>query len=108
MTIENLIEVLMELRSESMQLNSNSTETAVKLLMNKYNMLFLGEKFNTIYSNELCYALKDYFHFEVTNDKLNSLLPNACEYLNMKYEPLIQIGKIGHNSKPDCYSVILW
>jgi len=108
MDIKKLIEILFELRSESMNLNSNQSENAFKTLAQKYNMFFIGEKFSTINSMELCNVLKNYFHLETNNDELNSLLPDACKCLNMKYEPLVKLGKAGKTLIPDCYSIILW
>lgn len=105
---KELIDVLLELRSASMQLGTHPTECEVKALMRKYNLLFLGEKINHIYSNELCHALKNYFHLETDNDELISLLPDACKFLNMEYIPLVEVSKLGKTSKPDCYEIILW
>ncbi|WP_058953187.1 hypothetical protein [Clostridium tyrobutyricum] len=108
MDIKQLIKVLTELRSESLKLGNTPSESEIKSLMHKYDMLFLGKNFNYIYSSELCYALKNYFHLEINNDKLNSLLPHACKCLNMKYEPLIKASKLGQSSEPDFYQIILW
>lgn len=105
---QQLVEILRELRSASMSLGPEPSEYSLKSLMQKYNMLFVGEKFNVIYSRELCHALKNYFCVEISNDDLNKLLPGACKSLNMQLEPLIEISKIGKSSTPDCYQITLW
>lgn len=105
--IQKLIDVLKELRSASLQINTNPTENNVKALMHKYDMLFLGEKFNHIYSLELCHTLKNHFNLDVDNNTLNKLIPLACKSLNMQYNSLVYVANIG-KSTADCYEIILW
>lgn len=101
--LEKLIVVLSELRTASMQSNSSN----IKSIMNKYDMLFLGGKFNTIYSVELCHSLSVHFDIKINNEALNKLIPIACNTLNMKFEPLIKLSKLG-SSDPSCFSITLW
>lgn len=78
-----LIQVLQQLRSEALSINSDET---FKVITQKYNMLFLGEKFNTIYSMELLHTLKEYFGHDFTEEDILNLIPSACDALNMKNE----------------------
>ncbi len=71
--LQKLINVLSELRCSSM----NTTKNTAMDLMHRYNLLFLGSKFNTIYSHELPQSLKTFFNFDITIDELNQLIPDA-------------------------------
>lgn len=102
------IEILIKLRSDSILANSNPTEDNFKELIHKYDMLFLGEKFNTIYSVELNHALKNHFRIDSNIDELNELIPNICDTLKMKYEPLVYVENVGKADVVDCYKIILW
>ena len=108
MDIDKLIEILLELRTASMQIHLKQSENEIKTVMNKYDMLFLGEKFNNIYSVELCHSMKNYFKVEIENNKLNELIPTICKSLNMKYEPLVAVSKLGKSTEPVGYNIILW
>lgn len=108
MDIKQLIDVLLELRSASMKMSSLSSEDEIKAVMHRYDMLFVGEKFNLIYSADLCHALKNYFHLNTDKIELNNLIPTACKSLSMKFEPLIEVSKIGKSIEPDQYKIILW
>ncbi|MDB1939185.1 hypothetical protein PMY38_13685 [Clostridium tertium] len=103
--LKKLIDVLIELRSSSMHANKNT----VMDLMKNYNLLFLGSKFNTIYSNELPQSVKTYFNFDISIDKLNQLIPTACKALQMKFKPMIAVSDVGNpNAKINCYTITLW
>ena len=103
--LEKLINVLTEIRSASIQANENT----VMDLMKRYNLLFLGSKFNTIYSQELPQSLKAFFDFSIEIDELNQLIPEACKMLRMECEPMIKLSDVG---KPDAkifsYAITLW
>lgn len=103
--LQKLIEVLLELRTASME----STVDNIEDTMQKYDMLFLGKTFNCIYSDELSHTLKEYFHIEISKHDLTKLMPIACETLNMKFE-LIRDSKRSRNSNPNtsCYQIVLW
>lgn len=103
--LERLINILMELRSESMQANPNN----IRSVMDKYNMLFLGSNFNTILSIELLESLKSIFDFQIDSNELNKLIPLACQILNMKFEPMIATSDLGNpDAETICYNIILW
>lgn len=103
--LHKLIDILSELRSTSMQ----TTEDTVMDLMKRYNLLFLGGKFNTIYSQELPQSLKTFFNFSIELDELNQLIPEACKILQMNYEPMIKVSDVGSsNPKIASYAITLW
>lgn len=104
MDIQKLIDVLTQLRSESVQLGANPSESEIKALMRKYNTLFLGKKFNYINSLDLFKISKEFFNVKITNDEFNKLIPIACETLYMKFEPLVEINQWDSGS----YSIELW
>ncbi|HID0845977.1 hypothetical protein [Clostridium botulinum] len=77
--------------------------------MDKYDMLFLGGKFNCIYSIELLHSLKKVFQFEISKDELNNLIPVACKSLNMKFDPMIALNNLdSSNRSVDSYAITLW
>ena len=103
--LQKLIAVLSELRCSSMQ----TTEDTVMNLMKRYNLLFLGSKFNTIYSEELPQSLKAFFDFSIELDELNQLIPEACKILQMKCEPMIKVSDVGNpNAEIFSYTITLW
>lgn len=107
MTTEQFMKVLIELKAASIRLGLSPTDDEFKTLINKYDMLFLGFNFNIINSLELLHSLKSYFKFELTNDELNSLIPECCKFLNMKYEPMAKVEDFS-NPTPYCYQIQLW
>ena len=103
-----LIEILLQLRTESVRANALSDDATIKELMHKYDMLFLGAKLNTIYTNELCHSLKTKFDIDINIDDLNKMIPEICSALKMKFEPLINVKDIGDPNRPiACYSIEL-
>lgn len=108
MDSKKLMEILIELRSASLQMNLSPTEESVKSLMNKYDMLFLGKNFNTIYSLELMHSINTVFNLCIDNSELNELLPNVCKALNMKCEPMIAVTDVSKSNPPiHCYTITL-
>lgn len=108
LNIQKLLEILLELRSASAQINLNPTEDNLKEVMHKYDMLFVGEKFNCIYSNELAHSLNTVFGIPIGDEELNKLIPIACKSLNMKYEPMVEVSKISTSNPPiACYQITL-
>lgn len=107
MNAQQLNKILKELMVASMQLGPSPTNDEIKSLMHKYDMTFLGSKINVIYSLELLHSLKKHFNFELTNDELNSLIPECCKFLNMGYEPMAKVDDMS-NPIPYCYQITLW
>ncbi len=100
--LEKLIPIFEELRSSSMLISGNPHPT-----MQKYDLMFLGEKFNTIYTNDLHACLANYFGIKIEYSKLNELVPSICNALSMKYEPMKEITDL-NNPVPACYQIELW
>lgn len=82
-------EFLQELRIASKLIKS---EEELKATMNKYGMLFLGEKFNTIYARELRHSLEKVFEKQISMPDLLKLIPNVCSALGMKTEAMTFVG----------------
>lgn len=104
-SLQKLSAILIELRNASMEIKNNN----VKSVMDKYDMLFLGGKFNCINSVELLHSMKKVFDFEISNDQLIELIPIACKSLNMKYQPMTSLENITTNNRQiECYMIDLW
>lgn len=84
--LTQIINVLQELRIASKSIHS---ETDLRVTMNKYDILFLGEKFNKINTIELHHCLKTVFELDYPKDEFLNLIPVACKTLNMKTEALV-------------------
>lgn len=104
MDIKKIVDVLEELRLASIQ----ATPDTIKLVMKKYDMLFLGGKFNTIYSDELRHALKNHFNIEISNEDLVKVLPSIAKMLNMKLETMVAVEDVGKPNPRISYSIELW
>ncbi|WWU66468.1 hypothetical protein QJR26_08830 [Clostridium baratii] len=104
--LEFLIDFLTEFRYSSI----HASENGLSELMAKYdNMLFLGSKFNSIYSNQLLHYIKSNNDFNISEDEFLELIPKACRILNMKYEAMIEVSDLNDtNNKISCYNIILW
>lgn len=97
MTLPQQIEaVLLELKhaSETIQKNHSVWHD----VMSEYNLLFLGDKFQVIYSVELAFSLKTKFGIDLTPEDLNEIIPGICSHLGMKISPMVLAEDIG---KPD-------
>lgn len=104
MTKKQLTDVLLELSQASKGI---SGEEELRATMVKYDMLFLGGEFNTIYTLELYHTLISYFGIETSREALNSLIPEVCTSLGMKCIPMAKANDL-NNPVPYCYQVILW
>ncbi|MBU3185631.1 hypothetical protein [Clostridium estertheticum] len=102
--LQIIIETLSELRNSSIK----STSDTIRETMKKYNMLFLGSKFNTIYSVELHHSLKTIFNIDIDIYELNKLIPTACKMLNMHFEELVSLEDLGKPNPFINYQIILW
>lgn len=101
--LQKLTDILSQLRFESMQ----SNESNIKILMDKYTLVFMGDKFNHIISPMLLNTLRTKLNIQFTENEFNELIPIACNSLNMKFEPLIEYGALP-NSNISGYTIILW
>jgi hypothetical protein len=109
MHIQKMAEILLELRSESIQVNKNPSDDTIKKLMDKYSILFVGKDINCIYSNQLANCIKNVFSIPIENDELNMLIPTVCNTLNMKYEPMAEVTNTTIINPPIfCYQITLW
>ncbi|MGM7635668.1 hypothetical protein [Bacillus sp. Hm123] len=97
-----IVDVLNELRTSASLINSEST---LKATMQKYDMLFMGEKFNKITSLELRHCLIKVFEYEIPEDEFMNLVPIACESLSMKTEAM---GLANDPSKLAAYFITLF
>lgn len=105
MDIEFLVNVLLELKKASI----SSTPDTIESVIHKYDMLFLGSKFNNIYSLELRHSLEKIFNYNVSLDELHSVIPQICKTLNMKFEKLIAVKDADKpNPKTATFQITLW
>lgn len=106
---KQLLDTLQMLRSESVALQNSATNYNVQTLMHKYDMLFIGEKFNHIYSHELCHMLNTKLGIKVSLDELNTIIPEVCATLDMKSEPMIKLEDARKPNPPiGCYQIVLF
>jgi hypothetical protein len=100
--LNTIASILLELKTASLQFQDDP-----KPLMNKYDIMFLGEKFNIIYSDELRHSLESFFKISISLEELNQLLPSACKALNMLCEPMKNMSDL-NNPVPAAYSIMLF
>lgn len=99
---QKLIEVLNELRQSALTIDSKESWIEV---MKKYDMIIVGEKFNKVSTIELEHSLKSTFNYEMANDEILELIPQACQALGMKTKPLELLNE---PSKIDAYTIDLF
>ncbi len=80
---QTIINKLIELRDDAIQ--TPNTEESIMELMKKHGMLILGDKTNTVYSNELFYKLG------LPQDSYLESIPDICRELNMKFNEYILV-----------------
>lgn len=108
MDLSTLSNILMELKTASSYVNQNPTDGNLRSLMDKYNMLFLGENFNCIYSSELTHAINNVFKIQVTNEEITAHIPIVCTALHMDYEPMVAVKDVSNpNPGLACYKITL-
>ncbi|MFK7692880.1 hypothetical protein [Paenibacillus sp. HJGM_3] len=83
--VKVVTDILQELRIASRIIKS---EEDLKTTMRKYDMLFVGEKFNTIYARELRHCLDKVFEKQIAMPDLLELIPDVCSVLGMKIEAM--------------------
>lgn len=104
MTQQQLASVLSELSKECRSVSSESDYTK---LIQKYDMVFIGEKMNIINTQELCVTLSKCFGFSISLDELNRMVPTVCGSIGMKCMPEFSLDCPNPNI-PYCYSITLW
>lgn len=68
--------------------------------LKKYDIIFSGSNFNSIFAHEFCYALNNYFNIVISLENLLEILPDICEPLSMKLEPLVRVSDIDKSPRP--------
>lgn len=100
--IENkLINVFVELTHAC---KSIKNENDYKALLAKYEIIFYGENFNKINSSELKHCLSTHFNIDISMSELNLILPEICDQLKIKYDPLFNANNPNELS---CYQITL-
>lgn len=106
---QQIASVIVELKQASLSIQRNVSYETWHSLMERYDMLFLGEKFNTISCIELWNALKNKFQISIGIEELLSLIPQICSALGMKAMPLIRLEDAGKPAAPIAdYSIELF
>ena len=83
--IKFITETLLELRSSAKLIKS---EEDLKTTMRKYDMLFVGEKFNTIYARELHHYLRNVIGYDISIEEILKMVPPVCNTLGMKIDAM--------------------
>lgn len=106
---QQIASVLIELKQASLSIQGHASHETWHSLMEQYDMLFLGEKFNTIYCRELVHTLNKKFKISIGIEELLSLIPQICSTLGMKTEPLVRLEDVGKPTAPIAeYSIELF
>lgn len=66
----------------------NASLTNPEQAMKKYDIMFLGERFNVITSTELLHTLNNYFGIQIEKDELMRLIPVLSDLNKITCEPL--------------------
>lgn len=78
-------------------------------VLKKYQMVFVGETFNSINTIQLRSVLETFFSIKISIDELNSLIPSICKTLNMKTSPRKDpLDSTVYNPKIVAYVIHLW
>lgn len=91
---------LVELRAASRAIQKNLCESTLRTLRGKYDIMFLGEKANTIYDAELRHALNVRWGLDVEKAELLAALPSACALLGISCEEVIDVKNAGKKDAP--------
>lgn len=87
--VKVITEFLKELRIASKLIKS---EEDLRTTMHKYDMLFVGGEFNTIYARELHLSLQKVIDKQISMPDLLRLIPDICSNLGMKSEAMTFVG----------------
>ncbi|PKG23924.1 hypothetical protein [Niallia nealsonii] len=83
---QKLIEVLTELKSAAMSITN---ELEYRETVDKYDIMFVGSKFNKINTMELRHSLSKVFHYEISTEDMINEMPKVLSSLEMKFEALV-------------------
>ncbi|BFH10668.1 hypothetical protein WJ0W_005779 [Paenibacillus melissococcoides] len=83
--VKLVTETLLELRVSAKLIKS---EEDLKATMRKYDMLFVGEKFNTIYARELQHSLEKVFKKRISMPDLLAMIPDVCSLIGMEVDAM--------------------
>ncbi|HDX9529707.1 TPA: hypothetical protein ROX84_004978 [Bacillus thuringiensis] len=100
--LETVINVLKEIRTSATAINS---EFKLRETMDKYNMLFMGEKFSKVTSLELRHYIIANYQITISEDEFLKIIPVACKTLGMKTEALVAVN---NPSKISAYFIQLF
>lgn len=92
--------VLLELKNASLRIRGNVSEESWHDLIQRYDMLFLGERFSTIGTVELAHTLVSKFSIDIDIETLNKLIPEICSSLGMTANPMIRLEDVGKPNAP--------
>lgn len=99
---EKVKQFLIEIRTASKNCGDDP-----RPLLQKYDMLFVGRDFNTVYSMEIRHSLQKTYGIEISNEELNSLLPGTCAELGIKAVPMVAANS-SEKMLIACYQLTLW
>lgn len=104
----SIAEALLELRQSSRMVHlSKNIDAAYHELIHKYDIVFVGEKFNVINSIELRHTLANFFNIRIDNTALNQMIPDLCKSLGMTCEPLAELEDLS-NPVPAAFMITLY
>ena len=100
---------LIELRTASK--DCEKSEAGIRRLMDKYDMIFSGEKINTIFTVELAHTLTEKFGVPIQHEELTKIVSSLCKQLGMTYTELYPVEEMGKGViNPDhvSYHIVLY
>lgn len=83
--------LLLAMKNDALQVSKATTDESWHQLMSKYDVLFLGEKINTVYAREIYSCLIRPAHIDISLQDFLALIPSVCHSLNMKINPMIAL-----------------
>lgn len=95
-----ITQALLELKNASLAIQSEINDGSWHKLMETYDLLFLGEHANNIYSVELLHCLQKKFDLSIDIDELNKMIPSLCGALGMRCEPMIRLEDSSMSNPP--------
>jgi len=94
MTNETITNTLLKMKSEILGLPSIDE---LMPLMNKYEIVFSGSKYNHLSSHELFHYLKSKEAHDFSEEEFLKTIPSICNSLGMKTEPYVYASDISTN-----------